>query len=520
MKKKGLIISTVVMVVVLIASLTTATYAWFTASNKTSLSGFGISVVASNAVNIGLKKDMTQKPGTGDGAITDADFVSGDCTFTQGADGVMSAGSWAGTAGLGAQINHDIVWGEQAKAVGAYNATSQESSTDANKYGFIGSGTFNKTAATGKANGTTDGQFTFLNAANLEKGTTLTSVTAAKANYTLNGENKEGGDFVYMYLGVSPTKTLKYNKLVMLLDGSGSSSTTVGILAAVHVAYRVTSSTAASATTTWTEKEFFADYTQATKLDTVTVTNTDWAAAYKTAYNADAPTKKASAIVIDGLSAEQGAIDQVELIVYLAGPDADCIDSGKGASGQIKMFFANEDAEGSDKLTSATYTLTKSTSAQDFDQAKVTLAGITSGATVEYSVDNGTTWSTANITDNAFTMTTLPEDWTKVKVRQTVKGKLPSEAITVTQTASAKLTAATYKVDATSGTTFTLTGYTSGATVQYKVGDGDWKNAGTVSSNSVTVADLKTIESTATVAVRQIEAGKAASNGIEATATT
>ena len=33
MKKKGLIISTVVMVVVLIASLTTATYAWFTAAS-------------------------------------------------------------------------------------------------------------------------------------------------------------------------------------------------------------------------------------------------------------------------------------------------------------------------------------------------------------------------------------------------------------------------------------------------------------------------------------------------------
>ena len=44
MKKKGLIISTVVMVVVLIASLTTATYAWFTASNKTEIKGFDVSV--------------------------------------------------------------------------------------------------------------------------------------------------------------------------------------------------------------------------------------------------------------------------------------------------------------------------------------------------------------------------------------------------------------------------------------------------------------------------------------------
>ena len=33
MKKKGLIISTVVMVVVLIASLTTATYAWITGTS-------------------------------------------------------------------------------------------------------------------------------------------------------------------------------------------------------------------------------------------------------------------------------------------------------------------------------------------------------------------------------------------------------------------------------------------------------------------------------------------------------
>ena len=60
MKKKGLIISTVVMVVVLIASLTTATYAWFTTTNKTSISGFELQVVAGNAMNIGLKSDLSQ----------------------------------------------------------------------------------------------------------------------------------------------------------------------------------------------------------------------------------------------------------------------------------------------------------------------------------------------------------------------------------------------------------------------------------------------------------------------------
>ena len=44
MKKKGLIISTVVMVVVLIASLTTATYAWFTASSKTEESTYKVMI--------------------------------------------------------------------------------------------------------------------------------------------------------------------------------------------------------------------------------------------------------------------------------------------------------------------------------------------------------------------------------------------------------------------------------------------------------------------------------------------
>ena len=59
MKKKGLIVATIVMVLVLAVSLTTATYAWFTQSNVTTIDGFGIEVAASAAVNIGLKKNNT-----------------------------------------------------------------------------------------------------------------------------------------------------------------------------------------------------------------------------------------------------------------------------------------------------------------------------------------------------------------------------------------------------------------------------------------------------------------------------
>ena len=56
MKKKGLIISTVVMVVVLIASLTTATYAWFTAASSVVVDSIKLEVTSDANVNVGVKK--------------------------------------------------------------------------------------------------------------------------------------------------------------------------------------------------------------------------------------------------------------------------------------------------------------------------------------------------------------------------------------------------------------------------------------------------------------------------------
>ena len=82
------------------------------------------------------------------------------------------------------------------------------------------------------------------------------------------------------------------------------------------------------------------------------------------------------------------------------------------------------------------------------------------------------------------------------------------------------MTAATYSVNSTNGTTFELTGYKAGATLEYKVGEsGKWTEiTETVSSsNSVTVAALTTIAAETKVYIRQTEAGKAPSNEIEAT---
>ena len=64
MKKKGLIISTVVMVVVLITALTTATYAWFTAADSVKVDSISLSVKSSAKVNVGVKVDSTKTDST------------------------------------------------------------------------------------------------------------------------------------------------------------------------------------------------------------------------------------------------------------------------------------------------------------------------------------------------------------------------------------------------------------------------------------------------------------------------
>lgn len=348
MKKKGLIISTVVMVVVLIASLTTATYAWFTVSNKTTISGFDVSVVAGNAINIGVKTNNKHKVG----AIDD-DFMSGTVTWTNATAGTIgeTAGGWSnGTIGLSSTLDHQIKWGAQTKAVGAMVGATNTLPTATSSYGFIGNGTFNNKSETGKANNIPENSHLFLNAANLDKGTTLLPPTAAYANLTpAIGENEAtNGDYAYLFLGASPTKKLKTNTLIIVLDGSGSPGSNVGILAAVHVAYRITKH--GGTTSAWLEQEFFPN---ANYRSTLLSQTTDWTepekAAYSTAFatqggqTVTAPPNKAGIIRITDLSLNQNDIDQIEMIIYLAGADDDCIDTGKNAGGTIRMFFFTED---------------------------------------------------------------------------------------------------------------------------------------------------------------------------------
>ena len=87
MKKKGLIISTVVMVVVLIASLTTATYAWFSVNPEATINDIVIETQASTGLEIAAYH-------IGDSGI---ELYSGDVTL----QGVVDQGRYWGATDPG-----------------------------------------------------------------------------------------------------------------------------------------------------------------------------------------------------------------------------------------------------------------------------------------------------------------------------------------------------------------------------------------------------------------------------------
>ena len=424
MKKKGLIISTVVMVVVLIASLTTATYAWFTASAKTEIKGFDVSVISNNAVNIGMKKNYGFSNN-----VSETEFVTGDVTFTSGTTtqsgpGVIaSPGAWGGTDGLSSTLNHNINWGSQSKAVGvstvAVNANSSNIS-DVNESNTSFWVTHTGQGDTIDYGNATTGKKTVI-AAN--KGTTsgaLSSPTKAKAN--INGEG--AGDYVHFILGVSPTRALGHNKFVIMITPTTTTSQ-LGVLASIHVAYRVKTNSATE-DPTWTEVDVYGTSHWNTKIADYTSNVTDSTlTAYKNTIGNDSATAPQGSVacVIGGLDTEVNKISQVEVVIYMAGADSDCNDQGKTSAGSIMMFFDTANA------TSA-----QPTNATVNSNGILSLTGV-ANSTIEYNINGGQWKAIAGSWEGTtFTATAaLPneEKGATIQVRQTESGKDPSNEVTI-----------------------------------------------------------------------------------------
>ena len=347
MKKKGLIISTVVMVVVLIASLTTATYAWFSTSSNTSISGFDVSVVSNNAVNIGLKGE-TYNNGT-----SPDEFVSGTCAYVQGTDKVF--GHWTGNTSLAPTIDDTgVYWGTQSKAVGFNEGKITKEDAKYSNVGFF-------PAITGEFNGTAI-------AANGSRNT-LTSPELAIVNGSKDeSDNITNGNYAYLLIGAQPIKAVQAdtNKFYVVVQPQGS-GTTIGMAAAVHVAYRTKLSGAAE-WTAWQDVDIWSQsktesenkhYGDARNSSTVKIIGDYTSADYKlknaTKVAATESTPDMTQIVgaqvltislSEYTSTDASAgIDQIELVVYLAGKDSDCVDPAKNGTTFIGLFFGAQEAK-------------------------------------------------------------------------------------------------------------------------------------------------------------------------------
>ena len=325
MKKKGLIIATIVMVLVLAVSLTTATYAWFTVATTTTLEDFSVEVVANNDVNIGFAKTNAYKSGA-----TANDFVNGTVTYTANgrADGALTGGKWDGTLnGLGATIEHNISWGAQKKAVGVTAAEAVTGATVDNTGLWTQSGGKFVVAANGVAQDSIDAG----------------SVSAAIANTNGAAQNPTS-DFVHITLGAAPARALKSNELCIMVVGDPAAGSIVGILSAIHVAYNLNNEG-------WVDVDLFGEgddgnhYADVLSEVIVPTLSTAQKAAWAASYPSEAePTTGAAMLVIEGLTKVQGQIDQIEIVIYIAGDDSDCRLEALGAKGSIKIFFATEKA--------------------------------------------------------------------------------------------------------------------------------------------------------------------------------
>ncbi len=340
MKKKGLIISTVVMVVVLIASLTTATYAWFSVSNNTSISGFDVSVTSNNAINIGLKGDNYVNGTSPD------EFVSGSCAYVQGTAGKFF-GHWTGNTSLAPTIDDTgVYWGAQSKAVGFATTKINADAATYENVGFFPEGEADDFAGTAiAANGSSK---------------TLNSPVIAVANGEKTDDGSKNGNFAYLHIGAKAIKAVQANtnKFYVVVQPQGA-GTSIGIAAAVHVAYRTKLGT--DVWTAWKDVDVWGDKHYGDARDSVTseIIGDYSAAAYKlqkttkieaTETNPVKTSIKGAQIVTINLSeytstTTEAGIDQIEMVIYLAGKDGDCVDSAKNGTTFIGLFFGAQEAK-------------------------------------------------------------------------------------------------------------------------------------------------------------------------------
>ena len=340
MKKKGLIISTVVMVVVLIASLTTATYAWFTANGSATVTDISFGVVASSDLVIGVSKNNTWVPTNN---LANAQFVS-DGTVFNAPDETNTRGTWISTSegtGLGLTIDTGLQLNGVEQAVYSFVNTSateyKRGTGDEYKYKVLKGLDLNQTMKKATGNGSVIDTTSIAQANMNGWKTTDTETTTVK------------GDYLDVVFGVKAQKD-NVKAFGCLITVTNKQTGNVGLSAALHAVYSING-------TDYTEVDLYGNYTCGQKISDIkapAAATKEFGTDTKTTYfyNEQKATTAGDTTLfiplagndVNDFAANLGTADsdikQLHLIVYLCGPDGDC-KSGYSASATVTIQFVS-----------------------------------------------------------------------------------------------------------------------------------------------------------------------------------
>ena len=317
MKKKGLIIATIVMVLVLAVSLTTATYAWFTTSASTKVDQIAVNIAAASAVNVGVTTTYNSQDSTQ--YMYDAINVSGATNNTL---------SYAeGTSGLGSSLS-----------IPAFNlGTAVGTTTDSSAWGTTVDGTFNPTNTIFAAKVNTSAQGYSSSSA----GTPDTSDSSiAKANI----------DYIDLRMGATAAKAGVQGIFATVKVKTTGTAKTLKMVAALHFYIK-------AGTTQTVEFDLFGNATNNTQINGTAMSGLTPPIANAVTYAVEdnqatatfsffiAGAKAYSASGTDLYSATSPVIYPFEIYGYVWGPDSACISSATGCGCTIDIEFGAVNGE-------------------------------------------------------------------------------------------------------------------------------------------------------------------------------
>ena len=327
MKKKGLIVATIVMVLVLAVSLTTATYAWFTAANVTTVEKIAFSVGTGSDVSIGLKINNTYQEEPSPGQFTSGTTPIGSAFATDavvnGAIPGLDSTYWEGEPGLGSSIDMQLDLQNMQKAVGTGKIGVSAGALDLSTL---------RTAATADANGVVMASGNGINA------TTGTIVSAYAQR-----------DYLDVVIGVKASAN-DLNSITCNVTINPTQGIDLGMNAAIHVAWEIDGDITDNSdgnpdgnVDAYGENHRTAVRTTLAKTLVGGNTTTN-------VYGGTGQTLNDGAVNIpitivdleEGQKISTEVIYQIHLVIWIDGTDSDCVNQALGVGSEIYINFSAE----------------------------------------------------------------------------------------------------------------------------------------------------------------------------------